>query len=470
MYTSQVAATRDVAASIPGCLDVMVSGLRTFALAFLLGGLSAAVAGAQPASSPASLNSDLEQLTLRQAEIFFAGRNREIQFGQRLVEGAQADRLSAAARPNPSVFINATQIGNQYPPGYDYSRPDRRADTTIGINQTFERGGKRELRMQAADQNITASRGDYADIQRQQKVALYAAYYDLIAAQEKLRITTETAGLFQKTIDAVERRLKAGDIAASDVARIRVDALRAHNDARTAQAERQKAQSALAYVIGAERDAARIKAVDNWPELSAASDTLEIEKALAGRADVQAAQARVQAAEKNRELARALRTRDVTALVQLDRTPWNPLANPTSVNTVGFGISMPLFTNYYFEGEIRRAEVDLQTARDNFERVRALALGEIVKSRADLDAAHERVQRFRESLLKEAQKAADAAEYAYTRGAIGVMDLLDARRQLYATRLEASSTQADYAKSLAAWQAAIASVQIEPNQPTLTLR
>ena len=463
MFHGQVAATRDVAAPIPGCLDVMVSGLCTFALAFLLGGLSAAAAGAQPASSLASFNSDLEQLTLRQAEIFFAGRNREIQFGQRLVEGAQADRLSAAARPNPSVFINATQIGSQYPPGYDYSRPDRRADTTIGINQTFERGGKRELRMQAADQNITASRGDYADIQRQQKVVLYAAYYDLIAAQEKLRITTETAGLFQKTIDAVERRLKAGDIAASDVARIRVDALRARNDARTAQAERQKAQTALAYVIGAERDAARIKAVDNWPELSAASDTLEIEKALAGRADVQAAQARVQAAEKSRELARALRTRDVTALVQLDRTPWNPLANPTSVNTVGFGISMPLFTNYYFEGEIRRAEVDLQTARDNFERVRALALGEIVKSRADLDAAHERVQRFRESLLKEAQKAADAAEYAYTRGAIGVMDLLDARRQLYATRLEASSTQADYAKSLAAWQAATASVQIEPN-------
>lgn len=440
----------------------MKSGLCTFALAFLLGGLSAAAAGAEPASSPTSLSSDLEQLTLRQAEFFFAGRNREIQFGRRLVEGAQADRLSAAARPNPSVFINATQIGNQYPPGYDYGGLNR-ADTTIGINQMFERGGKRELRMAAADQNITASRGDYADIQRQQKVVLYAAYYDLVAAQEKLRIAAETAGLFQKTIDAVELRLKAGDIAASDVARIRVDALRARNDARAAQAERQKAQAALAYVIGAEREAARITAVDNWPELSAAGDTLEIEKALAGRADVQAAQARVQAAEKNRELARALRTRDLTALVQLDRTPWNPVTNQTSANTVGFGVSMPLFTNYYFEGEIRRAEVDLQTARDNFERVRALALGEIAKSRADLDAAQERVQRFRDSLLKEAQKAADAAEYAYTRGAIGVMDLLDARRQLYATRLEASGTQADYAKSLAAWQAAIASVQIEPN-------
>ena len=48
----------------------MMSGLRTFALAFLLGGLSAVAAGAEPAHSVAPLNSDLEQLTLRQAEIF----------------------------------------------------------------------------------------------------------------------------------------------------------------------------------------------------------------------------------------------------------------------------------------------------------------------------------------------------------------------------------------------------------------
>lgn len=440
----------------------MVSGLRTFALAFLLGGLSAAAAGAEPARGVAPLNSDLEQLTLRQAEIFFAARNREVLLGQRLVEGAEADRIAAGQRPNPNVFFNASQLGNTYPPGYDANGFTRRADMTVGVNQLFERGNKRELRVGAADSNVLASRGDYADIQRQQKVVLYGAYYDLVAAQDRLRIASETAESFHKTMDAVERRLKAGDISASDVARIRVDALRAQNDARAAQADRQKAQSALGYVIGVEREAARINAADGWPDLDAAAGTPEIDKALAGRADVQAAQARVTAAEKSRDLARSLRTRDVTAQLQFDRTPWNPITNSTSANTVGFGLSVPLFLNYYYEGEIRRAEVELQSARDNYERVRALALGEIAKSRADLDAARERVQRFRESLLQAAQKAADAAEFAYSRGAIGVMDLLDARRQLYATRLEASSTQADYAKSLAAWQAAIAVVEIEP--------
>jgi hypothetical protein len=58
--------------AVPGSHNMMMSGLRTFALAFLLGGWSAVAAGAEPAPSLASLNSDLARLTLRQAEIFLA--------------------------------------------------------------------------------------------------------------------------------------------------------------------------------------------------------------------------------------------------------------------------------------------------------------------------------------------------------------------------------------------------------------
>ncbi len=432
-----------------------MNSLRSVAFAFLLGGMCAAAAGAEPAvAGTAPLSSDLERLTLRQAEIFFAVRNREVQLGRRLVDGAEADRLSAGARPNPTAFATAGKF-NSRQGNYSGDLRDKQMDTVFGVQQLFERGNKRELRMGIADSNIEVSRGEFADIRRQQKVALYVAYYDLVAAQERLRIASETAASFQKTIDAVERRLKAGDISAADVARIRVDALRAQNDARSARAERLKAQTQLAYVIGAERDTAAINAADDWPALGDEIGAAEIDKALDNRADVIAARARVAAAEKNRELARALRTRDVTGSVQFEHFPGD-----FSNNTFGLGISVPLFTNYYYEGEIRRAEVDLSSARDNHDRVRALALGEIIARRADLDAARERVQRFEGSLLKEAQRAADAAEFAYSRGASGVMDLLDSRRQLYATRLEASATQAEYAKSLASWKASIVAAEM----------
>ena len=395
---------------------------------------------------------DLSRLTLVQADRLFVERNREVQLAQRAVDGALADTLSAGQLPNPNLSIGTSQIprSNGQPFGSGGPR-DKLVDTTFGLSQLFERGDKRALRIGAAEQGVEASRKDLLDVLRQQRVALAGAYYDLLLAQNRETISAESAGLFDKTLQAADLRLKAGDVAPNDVARIRVDALRAQNDARSARADREKAQAALAYLIGAEKQARDIRAIDEFPMVRAPGEGPPIEQVVEQRADVAGAQARVRLAEKQRDLARAQRTRDITAGVQYEHFPGDG-----SNNTLGVSISIPLFINYNFDGEIRRAEVGLEAAQDNLERVRALARGEISRARADLDAATERVERFQGVLLREAQKAADAAEFAYSKGALGVMDLLDARRTLRATRIEAIIAQADYAKSLTAWQAAIA--------------
>lgn len=412
----------------------------TLALHCLAGPARAQTPAATPAVSPA-----LEALTLRAAEALFIDGNRELQAARRAIEGADADVITAGARPNPSLSISTSSISRNLGGG---SPLDKRIDTIVGVSQLFERGNKAGLRTETAQSVANAVRSDQRDAERTLRVALHGAYYDLLQAQEKLRITHETAALFQKSIDALNLRLKAGDVAAVDVSRMNVDTLRARNDARGAQADVEKAQSALAYFIGVDRDAARLRAADNWPALET-PDLKIAETLIDTRPDVQAAQARVVAADKNRDLARALRTRDVTAGVQLERFPGN---DPR--NSAGFNISVPLFTRYYFDGEIRRAESDYTASQDNLQRIKALASAEIRKAAADVSSSAERVQRLREVLLAAAEKAAQGAEFAYSRGAIGVMDVLDARRQLTATRLEAVAVQADYAKALAAWRAA----------------
>ena len=88
-----------------------------------------------------------------------------------------------------------------------------------------------------------------------------------------------------------------------------------------------------------------------------------------------------------------------------------------------------------------------------------MARSDIAKARSDVDAAAERLARYRDSMLAAAKKSADSAEFAYKNGAIGVMDLLDARRTLRAIQLDAAAAQADYAKSLAAWEAGLGAAQ-----------
>jgi len=100
---------------------------------------------------------------------------------------------------------------------------------------------------------------------------------------------------------------------------------------------------------------------------------------------------------------------------------------------------------------VARAQADWYAARDSLERVRAQALGDVLRARNDLDSSSERLQRFETDLLPAAQKAADAAEFAFKNGALGVMDLLDSRRTLKAVLIDAANARADHAKALAAW-------------------
>lgn len=410
---------------------------------FLLSFLLCSIAHAEPVTTS-------DSLTLPQAEALLLSHNREIQAAQRMVEGLRADGISAAQRPNPTLSLSTSSINlDRASPGKPW---DKQMDSVFRLDQTIERGGKRELRIKVAESAIQAGQADAADTVRLQHVALAFSYYDLMLAQEKEEINRQTAQLYGKSVKASELRLKLGDISPTDLARLQVEAYRADNDAGQARAEREKAQLALAYLMGEERQAARIHAAGPWPDAQAVPHA-EVETMLARRADVRAAQLRVELADARRGQARALLTRDISVGVQYEHYP------PNARNTVGLGVSIPLFANYQYQGEIQRAESDYGAALENLERVRAQALTETNRIRSDLDAALERLDRYRGELLTKAEKAATAAEFAYNRGALGLLDLLDARRTLKAVQIEAAAARADHAKAMAAWQTVQANEQ-----------
>src|SRR2546430_121862 len=64
------------------------------------------------AQAPATLGqpADLGALTLVQAEQLLRSRNRELQAARRTLEAAQANTLSAGARPNPTLSLGVGAI------------------------------------------------------------------------------------------------------------------------------------------------------------------------------------------------------------------------------------------------------------------------------------------------------------------------------------------------------------------------
>lgn len=381
-------------------------------------------------------------LSLVDAEALWRQHSRELHLAQAAVTGAAADVRIAGQRPNPDVSLNVLSIS----PWSGYGAggwSEKKMDTALRIDQLVERGGKRDLRVKGAEARLEASRFDLDDTARQQLGVLRYAYYNLRLAQEKLILARETAELYGKSADAGRLRQKVGDIAPVDVSRLQIDKARADSDVRQTQTELEQAQLALAYLLGREADARQLVAADNWPALD--EQTLN-EVALAQRPDIEAAQKRLRAAEADRDLAQAKKSRDVTVGFQLEHNLQNA---PT--DSIGFGISVPLFIWHEYEGDIARAESDFDVARLQYEQQQAQATGQVAQAKNALLSARDRYKRLESGMLNDAERVAKAAELAYSKGAMGLMDLLDARRTLRQIQIEAATARADYAKALSDW-------------------
>ncbi|GKT26550.1 TolC family protein [Acidovorax sp. SUPP3334] len=435
------------------------------ALACALPGWSQTRASDSPAAPAATAPAAVApQWTLAQA-LAAARDNSDVVQARQALAGARADVLSADHAPAPVLTSKAASMDLQHGLGPGNVLTRKRIDKSVGIDWTWERGNKRELRTQAAQRAADAAQADVEDTQTQQLQAALAAYYDLLAAQDRVRETAEIERSVGDLARLADRRVKAGDLSAQDAARTRIEAERARADTQAAMQLQDQAALALAQVTAS--SLAVQAAGTDWPALprtaspapTASAGTAPGAAAGSGpldgggdlgawaeaRADVRAAIARVQAAQAALDNASALRKSDWTVGASVDHYPG------TSTRQLELRVQIPLQWGYQFQGEIGRAQAELTKAQDALDNTRRLALLDLQHLQQAAFSAARRAASYDEGVLPQARQVAQNAELAYRKGAMPLTDLLDAQRTLRATALEALSARADYAKAQGAW-------------------
>lgn len=410
---------------------------------FLASGVALAVAAttahAQGAPAPVAA------VTLTQA-LLAARNNIDVAIARGNVSAARADILSADHAPLPLLTGKLSSIDLQNGIGRG-SPVDKRIDKSIGIDWTWERGNKRGLRTLAAQRSASAAEADVEDTQMQQLLATHAAYYDLLAAQERVQEITEVERSAAQLAGTADRRVRAGDLAAQEAARTQIEAQRARLDVQAAELDRTRASIALAQLMGLQGDAASPAAETSWPRADAAPQSaIDLAALVEARPDVRAAQTRVLAAQAQVDSAQAQRKTDVTWGASYDHYP------SVSNKLIELRATIPLQWGYRYEGEIARA-LALQTqAQDALDKARRVATAELLRLQQEALNSARRLAGYDGDIVPRARKVADNAELAFNKGAMPLTDLLDARRTLRATLLEALDARADYARATGAWQ------------------
>lgn len=378
-------------------------------------------------------------LTLPEADARLLEANPSIVLARSAVDAARAGIQSAGARPNPTLTVSASG-SSPHRPGSSNSW-DRATDNTIRIDQPIERGNKRDLRLRAADDNLSATRADLDNAVRLARSDLANAWVDLRAAQATARISAENARLAARAAEAAETRGKAGDLAGVDVARVAAEAARVANDAVQAEAQLAQARAALSALLGGRPPAASLELLEEWP-----ADEADLLPTPAERPDILAARQRIAQADALRELARAQRTRDVSVGLQYEHAPAN-INNSYSESSVGISLSIPLFLGYDYSGEIARSEADYSAAEAQLAAITVAVDSERARLRSAYAASLARLKRTTEVILPAAERAGKGADIALQRGGMSLTDYLDTQRSLRAARLEAIQARADLARA-----------------------
>lgn len=386
-------------------------------------------------------------LALAAADDLVSRCNRDVIAARLAMFAAEADLRVASQRPNPNLTLGASNVNPHAGIGSGALR-DKTFDSSVRLDQLVERGGKGELREAQARSLVAAARADIAEQVRTQRLAMRASFFDLAAAQERVRLQLEFRDLSLQSVGASNERLRAGEVSRAEANRFRLDAARAANDARQAETDRERARLDLAKLLGVESSAPGLEVSVEWPDR-------EPSAAAAGeRPDVAAAHRRLDAALAGRALARSIATRDVTLAAQADRWP----VSETNIQGTGISytlsVSVPLHVRHANEGEAARGQADFDAAQAQAQRAEASAGAEARVAELDWRAARERRERVEREVRPLAQDVADAAEFAYKRGATGVLDLLDARRSLKAVELDEVQALADTSKAWARLAAA----------------
>jgi len=380
--------------------------------------LLAPVSAAQAPAAPA-----FRGLTLDAALAYARRENPDLALAASSLDSARAERSIAGAFPNP--ILTAT-------PNTPYQ---------YGATLDLDIGPQRTSRTRAAGLGVSAAGLDARDSERQVAVAVARAFYDALLADTLAFVMRERRAVLRQVLAADSARLRAGDIAVQGIYRSQGELARAEADEARAEVAARAALLALQSVIGLpDPDTTFAISGDlNFAPLAEDADSVLVALAMSRRPDLAATGERVAQSHAQGSYASAL----VVPIPQVSyvRQFTGPFESGRYFS-FGVAIEAPVLNTY--SGQQERATAGLRAAeavrRRSVTRVRA----EVIAAAADFRTERALVRRFEGGLVAMSDSAADGARYAYGRGAISLLEVLDAVRAQQDVRVDYFTALHDY--------------------------
>ncbi len=367
-------------------------------------------------------------ITLDQAIDLALAHNHAIKAQRTLILQNQAQEITANLRPNPTLGLDSQFIPFFSPQDFSGTNLDQTQQFDVGIGYLFERGHKRQRRLQAARDQTAVTRAQVADAERSLAFSVGQQFVSVLLAESTLQFAMQDLKDFQDEVDISEAQFKAGAISQGDYLKIRLQLLQFQTDVSSARLAKVQALVALRELLGYDAVPDNFDVMGDlaYQPLTRKLEDLQA-KALQERPDYRAAELGITAAQSQISLAKANAKVDVNGTYDFTHVSGENTAS------VFANFELPIFNRN--QGEIARTRYALTQAQEQQQSASDVVLSDVANAYESLKSNDEIVQLYTSGYLKQAQDSRDISEYAYKRGAATLLDYLDAERSYRAAQL-----------------------------------
>lgn len=365
----------------------------------------------QASARPAHASEPAAPLSLQSALLLALGANAELSAARQEVDVVDASVLQAGVRPNPEVSMLV-----------EGARSDTRT-STLQLNQAIELGGKRAARIAAAERGRDAATADLNIKRAEIRAAVIAAFFDVLTAQERVRLANASATLAQRGTSIASRRVTAGKASPVEETKARIAEANVSLELNQAKSDLTNSRKRLAATWGNplprfERADGQFDLLPEFPVLT------DMDLRLANAPALSRARFEVERRDALAQLERSRRVPDVIVSLGVKRS--DELGRNQAV--VGLSVPLPLFDRN--QGNVLETMRRADKARFELTATQVRLDSDLAQARERLNAARQDAELLQRDILPGSQSAYDAATKGFEFGKFDFLDVLDAQRTL----------------------------------------
>ncbi len=363
-------------------------------------------------------------------EIVEEAREANLDIAAAVARIVQAD---AQARIAGSALLPVVDLNGGATRSHVAETNSKSVSATLSASYEIDFWGKNRSALRAAEQTAVASRFDREVVGLTTVVAAANAYFQVLAAQDRLQVARENIASASRVLNLIQQRLNAGTASALDTAQ--QESLLATQRAAVPQLQQTLTQNrnALALLIARSPESVRIRGGSlrgiTYPRVTPGLPS----ELLAQRPDIREAEAQLAAANANVENARAqmLPSIAITGEGGYQSAVLKTLLRPESaLYNVSASLTQPIFDGLRLQGNL-----DLQKGRQDelLQNYRKSVISGFVDVENALDGIRQTTlrERLQRDVVVASQRAFDLSEQRLNQGTIDQVTLQQTQQTLF---------------------------------------